>query len=74
MKFLNAKKTQVQTLAGIVIAILVFLIVLVVYGEVRNSLNTDLFESNVVSLIDLIPLVLVGAAIIAIVVAALRFF
>jgi hypothetical protein len=60
-------------LAGIAIAALVFIIVLVVYGEVANALNMAVFTTSVQNLIDLIPLVLVGAALIFIVITALRF-
>ena len=60
-------------LTQIAIAVLVFVIVLVVYGEVTNALNMNVFTTSVQNLIDLIPLVLVGAALVFIVVAALRF-
>jgi hypothetical protein len=60
-------------LAGIAIAVLIFIIVLVVYGEVVNALNTEVFSDSVVSLIALIPLVLVGAALVYIVITALRY-
>lgn len=59
-------------IAAVAIATLVFLIVLVVYGQVQSNLNTTPFSSGVVSLINLIPLVLVGAAIIGIIVVAFR--
>lgn len=61
-----------SAIAAVAIATLVFLIVLVIYGQVSSSLNTSQFSSSVQSLIDLIPLVLVGAAIIGIVVVAFR--
>ena len=64
-------QTQIATIA---IAALVFLIVLTVYGQVRSSLNLAPFDAGTVNLINLIPLVLVGAVIIGIVVVALRFF
>lgn len=60
-------------LSAIAISTLVFLIILVVYGEVENALNMDVFSASVQDLIDLIPLVLVGSALVFIVVAALRF-
>ena len=60
-----------MAIATTAIAVLVFLIVLVVYGEVTNALNFDVFSSSVQSLINLIPLVLVGGAIIGIVMLAL---
>lgn len=61
-----------SAIAAVAIATLVFLIVLVIYGQVSSSLNTEQFSSSVQSLIALIPLVLVGAAIIGIVVVAFR--
>jgi len=50
----------------------VFMIVLVVYGQVTEALNTAVFTEGVQNLIALIPLVLVGAAIIGIIVVAFR--
>ena len=61
-----------SAIAAVAIATLVFLIVLTIYGQVHASLNLNVFTSGVQSLIDLIPLVLVGAAIIGIVVVAFR--
>jgi len=61
-----------SAIAGVAIATLVFLIVLTVYGQVQSSLNTAVFSTGVVNLINLIPLVLVGAAIIGIIVVAFR--
>jgi hypothetical protein len=61
-----------SAIAGVAIATLVFLIVLTVYGQVQSSLNTSVFSAGVVNLINLIPLVLVGAAIIGIIVVAFR--
>jgi len=61
-----------SAIAGVAIATLVFLIVLTVYGQVQSSLNTAVFSAGVVNLINLIPLVLVGAAIIGIIVVAFR--
>lgn len=67
------KKMQGQAaIASVAIATLVFLIVLVVYGEVTGALNLNVFSTGVQSLIALIPLVLVGAAIVGIVVVAFR--
>ncbi len=59
-------------ISGVAIATLVFLIVLTIYGQVSSSLNTAVFDAGVVSLIDLIPLVLVGSALIGIVAVAFR--
>jgi len=71
MNFLKRMKGQ-AAIASVAIATLVFLIVLVVYGEVTNALNLAVFSTGVQSLITLIPLVLVGAAIVGIVVVAFR--
>lgn len=60
-------------LTAVAISILVFLIVLTVYGQVDSALNKSVFSTAVQNLIAQIPLVLVGAALIAIVVAAMRF-
>jgi len=61
-----------SAIAGVAIATLVFLIVLTVYGQVQANLNMDMFGAGVINLINLIPLVLVGAAIIGIIVVAFR--
>lgn len=61
-----------SAIAGVAIATLVFMIVLVVYGQVTTALNTSVFTAGVQNLIALIPLVLVGAAIIGIIVVAFR--
>jgi len=61
-----------SAIAGVAIATLVFLIVLTVYGQVQASLNILVFDVGVRNLINLIPLVLVGAAIIGIIVVAFR--
>jgi hypothetical protein len=60
-------------LTAVAISVLVFLIVLTVYGQVDSALNKTVFSTAVQNLINQIPLVLVGAALIAIVVAAMRF-
>ena len=61
-----------SAIAGVAIATLVFLIVLTVYGQVQSNLNMLVFDAGVRNLINLIPLVLVGAAIIGIIVVAFR--
>ena len=62
-----------SAISGIAIATLVFLIILTIYGQVASSLNTSLIGSaGVTNLINLIPLVLVGAAIIGIITMAFR--
>jgi hypothetical protein len=61
-----------SAIAGVAIASLVFLVVLTVYGQVQSNLNMTVFSAGVINLINLIPLVLVGAAIIGIIVVAFR--
>lgn len=61
-----------SAIAGVAIATLVFLIVLTIYGQVSTAMNMDAFDAGVIGLINLIPLVLVGAAIVGIVVVAFR--
>ena len=61
-----------SAIAGVAIATLVFLVVLVVYGQVTTSLNTAVFSTGVQNLITLIPLALVGATIISIIVVAFK--
>jgi len=60
------------SMAGIAIATLMFLIVLTVYGQVQATINTSVFDSGVENLINLIPLVLVGAIIIGIISVGFR--
>jgi hypothetical protein len=71
MNYLKEKAGQ-AAIATIAIATLVFLIVLVVYGEVSTALNFAVFSTAVQSLINLLPLILVGGAIIGIVVVVFR--
>lgn len=61
-----------SAIASVAIATLVFLIVLTIYGQVQTSLNTAVFSTGVQNLINLIPLVLVGSAIVGIVIVAFR--
>ena len=61
----------VSSIAGIAVASMVFLIVLTVYGSIQSTLNTSVFSAGTANLINLIPLVLVGAAIIGIIVTAM---
>ena len=66
----------VSAISGIAVATLMFLIVLTVYGQVSSSLNTAVvgssFGPGVMNLINLVPLILVGAAIIGIITMAFR--
>lgn len=65
-------------IASVSIAVLVFLIVLTVYGQFTSTqtnsalMNGQLFGGGVVNLINLLPLILVGSAIIVVVVSAFR--
>jgi hypothetical protein len=62
-----------SAISGIAIATLVFLIVLTVYGQVASAINTSsVGNASLMNLINLIPLVLVGAAIIGIILVAFR--
>lgn len=70
-KLMKDQKGQ-TAIAAVAIATLVFLIVLTIYGQVDSSLNKTVFSTGVQNLIDLIPLVLVGSAIVGIVVVAFR--
>lgn len=71
-KELKSDSRGQTAIAAVAIAALVFLIVLTIYGQVDASLNKAVFSTGVQNLIDLIPLVLVGAAIVGIVVVAFR--
>ena len=59
-------------IAGIAMAALVGLVMLTVYGQVSTAMNTSTFSTPVVNLINLVPLVLVGAIIIGIISMAFR--
>ena len=61
-----------SAIAGVAIATLVFIIVMTVYGAVVQQLNTVPLGTGAANLLNLIPLVLVGAAIIGIIVVAFR--
>lgn len=71
------QKGQIQ-IAHIAVGLLVFLIVLVVYGQVAGSVNNTAlyngqqFGTATSSMLLLVPLVLVGAAIIGTVILAFR--
>jgi len=66
----------VSAISGIAVATLMFLLVLTVYGQVSSSLNTAVIGSSfgpaTMNLINLVPLILVGAAIIGIITMAFR--
>jgi len=65
----------VSAISGVAVATLVFLIVLTVYGQVSSSLNTSALGPSsgaIMNLMNLLPLVLVGAAIIGIITMAFR--
>lgn len=62
----------ISSIVGIAVAGIVFLMVLTIYGSIASSLNTSVLGSTSSSLINLIPLVLVGAAIIGVITMAFR--
>lgn len=69
----NFKSEKGQgNIAAVAIAVLVFLIVLTVYGQVSSNLNTQPFSAGVVNLINLLPLILVGSAIVGVISLAFR--
>jgi len=71
---LKESKGQLAAILGVVSAVgavTVFLIILTVYGQIRTSLNTAVFDSGTIALINLLPLVMVGAVIVAIVFGSL---
>lgn len=57
---------------AVAIGALVFILVLAIYGSIAGSMNFNIFGVAVVNLIGLIPLVLVGTVLIAILVNAFR--
>jgi len=59
-------------IAGIAIAALVFLVVLVIYGQVQTAMNINVFGAGVQNLINLIPLVLVGSVLVGIIIMAFK--
>lgn len=61
-----------SAVAAVAIATLVFLIVMVVTQNVVDAMNLNVFSDGVANLLDIIPLVLVGGAIVAIIVTALK--
>lgn len=61
-----------SAIAGVAIATLVFMIVMVVSQNVINALNLSLFSDGVANLLNLIPMILFGAAIVSILVVAFR--
>jgi len=71
---LKEAKGQLAAILGVVSAVgavTVFLIILTVYGSIRANLNTDVFDTGTNNLINLLPLVMVGAVIVAIVFGSL---
>lgn len=71
---LKETKGQLAAILGVVSAVgavTVFLIILTVYGSVQDNLNLDLFDSGTQNLINLLPLVMVGSVIVAIVFGSL---
>jgi hypothetical protein len=71
---LKETKGQLAAILGVVSAVgavTVFLIILTVYGSVQDNLNLELFDSGTQNLINLLPLVMVGSVIVAIVFGSL---
>ena len=60
------------SIASVAIAALMFVIVLGIYSAIYGSQNYNMFGVGVGQLIALLPLVLVGGTIIAVVVAPVR--
>lgn len=82
--FIEAKKAEIKAMReshgqlaailGVVSAtgaVIVFLIMLTVYGAIKQNLNLSMFDTGTQNLINLIPLVVTGAVIVAIVFGAL---
>ena len=71
---LKETKGQLAAILGVVSAVgavTVFLIILTVYGSIKTNLNTAVFDTGTNNLINLLPLVMVGAVIVAIVFGSL---
>lgn len=71
---LKETKGQLAAILGVVSAVgavTVFLIILTVYGSIKTNLNTEVFDTGTNNLINLLPLVMVGAVIVAIVFGSL---
>jgi hypothetical protein len=74
IRALRESKGQLAAILGVVSAtgaVIVFLIMLTVYGAIKTNLNLSVFDSGTQNLINLIPLVITGAVIVAIVFGAL---
>jgi len=61
-------------LATTAISVLVFVIVLVIYTEVYANLNTDNLSTSAQNLLNMVPFLLVAAAVIGIVAGAFLIF
>ena len=74
-KYIDYSDTSVGPMAsimGIVTALIAFIVVFTIYGSVASTINMGVIEPTTSSLINLIPLVLVGAAMIGVIITALR--
>ena len=74
IKALRETQGQLAAILGVVSAtgaVIVFLIMLTVYGAIKSNLNLAMFDTGTQNLINLIPLVVTGAVIVAIVFGAL---
>ena len=56
-----------------VVSSIVLVLGVVIYANFRAALNTSTLSSNVVGIIDLIPLVLVGGGILGLLLSAFQF-
>ena len=74
IRALKEAKGQIAAILGVVTAagaVAVFYIMLTVIGSIKAGLNLSMYDSNTQNLLNLIPLVLVSAVIVAIVFGAL---
>jgi len=63
---------SVSSISGVVMPIIMLMIGMTVFSSVSASLNMDAFSPGVSSMMNLIPLILVGAVVIGIVTTAFR--
>lgn len=74
IKALRETQGQIAAILGVVTAsgaVAVFYVMLVVIGSIKAGLNLSMYDANTQNLLNLIPLVLVSAVIVAIVFGAL---
>jgi TRAP-type mannitol/chloroaromatic compound transport system permease small subunit len=61
-----------SAITGVAISMLIFLIIMVVTQNVVNASNLNVFSDGVADMLNLLPVVLFGAAIISVIVVAFR--